>query len=640
MTEVMTEPKANTAETQPPAASTAGRLRVLATSDTHVNLQSFDYYSDTYNPTIGLTRTATLIAKARQEIQSLGLDDASLLLDNGDWLQGTPMGEVAITSRSKTGQAHPVTQTFDYLNYDAVGLGNHEFNFGIDALRHVLKGATCPVLCANMEVEDDTAALGVTPHVVLERQISVAPDLPPLRIGVFSVLPPQTAIWDKAHLSGRISFADMVETCKAQIAALKAQGCDAIIALAHTGLGAEIAEPMMENALHPIAALPGLSAVVAGHTHLLLPSADGTAPDLPIPVVMPSSAGSHLGVIDLHFAFDGTRWHPANSTAELRAICPAGSPPVEADLGLETLLEEDHQLTRAEMAEPVGQAPHTLHSYFTFFAPDRSLALTAAAQAAAVRAVIAGTEWADLPLLSAMSPAKFGGRAGPRFFTDVPAGPLSLRHIADLYMYPNELRCLIIDGATLRDWLEMSAGYFRHTTSGPAPADATKKSIPMLGDPQRAGHNFDSVFGINYRIDPTAPARFGADGVLRDPDANRVCNLCYAGLPVTDDMRFAVAVNSYRANGGGNFRMLKDAVSVELPAISVRDALRNYIQGSLPRDPIADAPYPWRFKSDLGITALALTGPRARAHLHELPANAKLQDDLTPRGFLAVELKL
>ncbi|MDA7419793.1 5'-nucleotidase C-terminal domain-containing protein [Tritonibacter multivorans] len=635
----MTQPQAKSVETRSAADAAAGRLRVLATSDVHVHLQSFDYYSDNHNPTIGLTRTAKLIADARAEMDRDAAPGATLLVDNGDWMQGTPMGEVAVQGGSvvlRAGRVHPAVRAFDYLAYDAVGLGNHEFNFGLDVLRDVLTTAPCPVLCANIQLTQDTAPLPIAPHVVLERQISDNADLPPLRIGVFSVLPPQTATWDSAHLSGRATFLDMVEVARASIAALRDQGCDAVVALAHTGLGAEHAEPMMENALRPIAALPGLDAVVGGHTHLLLPDPEGKAPALPAPTVMPGTAGSHLGVIDLSFAFDGTRWQRQAAQTELRAICPAGLPPVDTDLGLETLLEEDHQLTRAAMAEPVGQASQNLHSYFTFLAPDRALALAAEAQAAAVRQALAGTGWADLPLLSAMSPAKFGGRAGPRCFTDVPAGPLSLRHVADLYMYPNELRCLVVDGATLRDWLEMAAGYFRHATAG----RTGQNSAPLLGDPLRAGHNFDSIFGIQYQIDPTAPARFGADGTLVASEAHRIRDLRYQGQPVSDDMRFAVAVNSYRADGGGNFLMLKSATPVELPPISVRDALQSYIQGQLPQDPLADLPYPWRFAKDLGVSALALTGPGARAHLDDLPAGVRLQEDLTPRGFLALELDL
>ena len=635
----MTEQKANLAESRSAAQRAVGRLRILGTSDVHVHLQSFDYYSDSHSPTIGLTRTAKLIADARAEMDRDAPKGATLLLDNGDWMQGTPMGELAVQKGSamlRTGRVHPAIRAFDYLGYDAVGLGNHEFNFGLDVLREVLATAPCPMLCANVDLSSDIAPLPVLPHLILDRQIAEDPSLPPLRIGIFSVLPPQTAIWDRAHLSGRATFRDMVQTARANIARLQEQGCDAIIALAHTGLGGAEAAPMMENALHPITALPGLDAAIGGHTHLLLPDPEGNSPSLPVPVVMPGTAGSHLGLIALGYTHDGQRWRRQTAHKELRSICPRGLPPVSTDLGLEALLEEDHQLTRAAMAEPVGETPQNLHSYFTFFAPDRALALAAEAQAAAARRTLANTEWADLPLLSAMAPAKFGGRSGPRCFTDVPAGPLSLRHVADLYIYPNELRCLLVDGATLRDWLEMAAGYFRHATAHPQ----NQSGAPLLGDPLRAGHNFDSIFGVQYRIDPTAPARFGADGTRINTNAQRIHDLQYQGAPVRDDMHFVVAVNSFRADGGGNFLMLQHATPIDIPPMTVRDALQAYIQGELPQDPLADQPYPWRFSEGLGISALALTGPGARAHLEELPKGVRVQDNLTPRGFLALELDL
>lgn len=614
------------------APETTGRLRVLATSDVHSNLLSHDYYSDSPNPGFGLSRTSSLIAAARQEIDAAG--GIALLVDNGDWLQGSPLAETDIQSAESV---PPAVLAFDLLGYDAVGLGNHEFNFGLETLARALSALPCPALSSNLRILDPTLDLAVRRHLLIERQLPGAgPEAPPVRIGLFSVLPPQTVMWDSDHLMGRAEIDDMVTSARRAIAELRALGADVVIALAHTGLGAEDATEGMENALYPLARLPGLDAAVGGHTHLLLPDESARTAPLPIPVVMPGSAGSHLGLIDLTLTLREGRWQVTTAEAELRAVGRRTATGVEAtateDPRFTTALTTAHLRTRALMAEPVGKSEVTLHSYFTFFGEDRALHLAAAAQAAALRPVLRDAGHGDLPLLSAVAPAKFGGRAGPQNYTDVPAGEMSRRHVADLYIYPNELRCTLVTGAELRDWLEMSASFFNQLLPGAS-------ALP-LANPDRAGHNFDVVFGVEYEIDPTHPARFDAEGQRLSDGPGRIRSLRWQGAEVTPDQRFAVAFNNYRSSGGGNFRMLAEAPLLPLPPRLVREAVGDYVTGILPPDPIGQSPYPWHFTPHLGVEAVALSGPGARPHLHELPAAVAASATVAPSGFLALHLQL
>ncbi|MGR3760580.1 5'-nucleotidase C-terminal domain-containing protein [Roseobacteraceae bacterium NS-SX3] len=615
-------------EADPSGRGPAGLLRVLATTDLHGNLLSYDYYADRPDPGLGLSRVASLIAAAREEAGAQGA--AVLLTDNGDGLQGTPLAEVRAGSRAP----HPLMRAFGVLGYDAIGLGNHDFNYGLEALARTLADAPCPVLCANLAPLPPEPALPFTPSAVLERHLPGCPGAPPLRIGLLSVLPPQTVSWDAHLLQGRIAASDMVPAAAAEAARLKQAGCDVVIALAHTGIGGAEAVPGMENALIPLAALEGIDAVVGGHTHLLLPDA---AHPFAKPVVMPGAHGSHLGVIDLHMEHGADGWRIAGWDCGLRAVAERGEdgalvPLADEDAAVEAALAGDHARTRQRMEQPVGKSGEALHSYFTFFAPDRGLALAAAAQAAAVRALIAGTEAAQLPLLSAAAPGKFGGRSGPGHYTDIAAGPLCMRHVADLHIFPNELRAVVVDGSGLRDWLEMSAGVFRRLQPG-------GRGQP-LADPERAGHNFDVIFGLEYEIDVSAPPRFSAAGELLDPNARRIRNLRWQGAPVRPEQQFAVAVNSYRAGGGGRFAMVQRALQLPLPAMRIRDSIRNYLSGRLPADPLDAGPYPWRLSPLPGTRAIALTGPGARAHLGELPGGLAAAGRITPEGFLPLELAL
>ncbi|MFV0513626.1 MAG: bifunctional 2',3'-cyclic-nucleotide 2'-phosphodiesterase/3'-nucleotidase [Jhaorihella sp.] len=628
--------------TDPAQAAPDGlaRLRLLATTDLHMQLAGHDYYADRPDPTGGLTRVASLIAAARAEARGMGA--TVLLLDNGDAMQGTPMGDV-ITTRSP--HADVLMRAFGYLRYDALGLGNHDFSFGLEALEAVLAGAPCPVLSSNLDRTTPETLRRVAPFAVLDRTVRAGHRDHALRIGVLSLLPPQTVEWDAHLLKGRLAVSDILDTARRHVPVLRRLGCQLIVALAHSGIGASEAAHGMENAVIPLAAVDGIDAIVAGHTHLLLP---GPMRDAPAhvdpdtgtvhgkPVVMAGSAGTHLGVIDLDLAADTDgRWRVAGARCALRPVArrrPDGRPESLAahDPRLSRLVAPAHAATRAEMARPVGRTERPLHSYFSLFAPDRALALVAAAQAAALRPHLAGTDAEALPLLSAAAPGRFGGRAGPQNYTDVPAGPVSRRHLADLCVFDNQLRALIVTGAMLRDWLEVSAGQFHTIAPGSRGAALVDAAMP--------GHDFDVLHGVEYRIDLSVPARFGPEGSRRAGSGSRIRELRHDGRPVTPDQRFVVALNSYRANGGGRALPLARATPVAVPPLSIRDAVAQWLAGHAAPDPLTATAAPWAFAPMPGTHVKALTGPGALAHVDELAGFGCEPDGIDENGFLRLSL--
>lgn len=374
--------------------------------------------------------------------------------------------------------------------------------------------------------------------------------------------------------------------------------------------------------------------MVGGHTHLTLPD---PAHPMDKPVVMPGAHGSHLGVIELELCHGSGGWQAAAGQARLRPVARKGSTGTVVPLAPEApalvrALAADHQRTQERMRRPAGVSEVAMHSYFTFFAPDRGLALVASAQAAAARPLLAESAGAGLPLLSAVAPCKFGGRSGPQFYTDIAAGDLSARNIADLQIFPNELRVVTVSGARLRDWLEMSAGLFNRLEPG--------REGQLLADPGRAGHNFDVMFGLQYRIDLSQPPRFSAAGERINPQAQRIRGLRWRGRPVESDQRFAVVANSYRVRGGGSFRMLKGAAELSLPPLLIRDAVRDYLEGRLAPDPLAAVPYPWQLAPLPGTRAVAVTGPGAARHMAELPAGLAVPRGFNDQGFWELELHL
>ncbi|MFK7751625.1 MAG: bifunctional 2',3'-cyclic-nucleotide 2'-phosphodiesterase/3'-nucleotidase [Sedimentitalea sp.] len=616
-------------------------MRLMATTDLHMNLTSYDYYADRPDPSIGLTRTASLIQQARHEAATC--DRLCLLFDNGDALQGAPLGDFA---REHPDRAHPAMRAFKALRYDAVGLGNHDFNYGLTALNLALRDAPCPVLSSNMRRSHNRPPVGFAPYAILERLVQTKSGAVALRIGVLSFLPPQTALWDAHLLRGQVEVDDILASARAWLPELAAAGCDLIVALAHSGLDGTPAHPGMENAAIPLAELNGIDAVVAGHTHLLLPGTGHAGLDHVDaqnglvhgkPVVMAGWAGGQLGIIDLDIQVDDAgAWRVIHATADLRPIMRRKSngqpePLVQEDRELAMLLAADHADTQAMMNQPVGYSDTALHSYFTFFAPDRALRVVAAAQAAILRTELPATAQ-HLPILSAAAPSKFGARAGPLSFTDVPAGPLSLRHVADLHVFPNELCAVIATGAILRDWLEMSASLFHQISP-------LSEGTPLL-DPSRPGHDFDVIFGLSYQIDLSQPARFDASGDLIDAAHHRIKALSWQGQPMDDQREFVVALNSYRASGGGRVKALEQATRIPLPPITVRAALQTYLAAHETPEPLETAPDPWRLFALPGTKATALTGPAALAYFDELDGRGIAPDGLTPDGFLKLVIPL
>ncbi len=598
-----------------------------------MNLTGFDYFADRPNPQIGLTRTASLIRTAREEAQR---DNAQVLLfDNGDFLQGNPLGEWAA---SQPAERHPIPRAFSALSYDAIGLGNHDFGFGLDFLQQIIRQIPCPVIGSNAHYTKGEPTW--QRQAILRRELQVNGTAVPILIGVFSVLPPQTALWEAHRLQGRVEISDILTSARRVTADLKSKGCDLVIALAHSGLQSHQAEVGLENAVIPLAEIDGIDAIIAGHTHLTLPGkAHQGLPGVDAaqgringkPVVMQGWAGSHLGKIDLDVARNSTgSWAVEGSRSELHPITTEIGPIAE-DPEMVRLLARSHSETRAFVARSVGRVPHSLHSFFTFCAPDRGLALLAEAQAAALRPYLAGTEFEALPVLSAAAPAKFGGRAGPAYYTNVPPGGVSVRHIFDLHVFPNELRAVRATGAQIRDWLEMSAGVFNRLS---------KEDPAKLVNPQRTGHNFDVILGLNCEIDLSVPARFDADGHLTNPACSRIRALCFEGQPVRPEQEFIVALNNYRANGGGHFPIAREASPILLPSLPIHGVLCDYVTGRLPKDPLAQAPRPFTFAPLNGACATLLTSPEARNHLDELQEYDPIVLGLDANGFLQVQLTL
>jgi len=594
-------------------------IRVMETTDLHVHVFPYDYYGDRPVDTAGLARTATLIRQIRDEATN------SFLVDNGDFLQGNPMGDfVAYERGMREGDMHPVIKGMNVLGFDAAALGNHEFNYGLDFMMKVLSGANFPVVCANLVKGTALAAnaredaLFMKPYVILEKDVTDgAGNTHPIKIGFIGFVPPQIMNWDRRHLEGSANARDIVSAAKAFVPEMREQGSDLVIALSHSGIDANDYAEGMENASLHLAGIDGIDAVFTGHHHLVfpgpayegLPGVDSEKGTLfGKPAAMGGFWGSHLGVIDLMVERDGNGWRVANFMTEARPIYEKEgrtvTPLVDSQQDVLDAVKEDHEATLAYVRRPVGKTSAPLHSYFAVVADDPSVQIVSQAQTWYIEQMLKGTEWEGLPILSAAAPFKAGGRGGPEYYTDVPIGDVAIKNVADLYLYPNTVRAVAIKGSTVKEWLERSAGIFQQVEPGQA-------DQPLI-NPDFPSYNFDVIDGITYEIDLTQPSKYDPNGELINPDANRIVKLEFNGEPLKLDQSFIVATNNYRAGGGGNFPGITDDVVVFVGPDTNRDVLVRYIveQGTI--NPSADAN--WNFRPIPDTTVLFETGPGGAKH--------------------------
>ncbi len=447
-----------------PAWAQELRLRILETTDVHVHLVNHDYYQDKATPEYGLALTATLIKAARAEAKN------TLLFDNGDLLQGNPLGDyLARVKPLAPGQQHPAHRVMQALGYDAGNIGNHEFNYGLPFLQGVLAGAAMPYVNANLMLDPgpgksaDTARHAFTPYVLLQRRFKdEAGTEHTLKVGVVGFAPPQVMLWDRQHLQGRLVARDIVQTAREIIPRIKAEGADIVVAIPHSGFERGETVFFAENAVARLAELPDVTAILFGHSHGEFPGrffnghpkvdlARGTING--VPAVMAGRWGDHLGVIDLVLEKAGGAWKVKDARAELRPVFDRATrqPRVAPDDETLRLVAAEHAATLAYVRAEVARTSAPIHSYFAQVADDSSVQVVAQAQLAYARRALAGTPHADLPLLSAAAPFKYGGRQGWTAYTDIPAGPIAVRSVADLYVYPNTIKVVRLTGPQVRE---------------------------------------------------------------------------------------------------------------------------------------------------------------------------------------------
>jgi len=640
--------------TAAPSEGTQARIGVLETTDIHSNVMSYDYYKLSPDADLGLERTATLVKAARAEFPN------TLLFDAGDTIQGSALADwQALVKRPGCDQELAVYKGMDLLGYDAGTIGNHEFNYGLDFLgqvtgtafniddvpAHKCKGPQFPLVLSNVFSLKDAKPL-YQPWRVLTRTIKTqTPDgkahEATIRIGVVGFTPAMIMDWDKRNLEGKVTATGVVEAARQYVPEVRAAGADIVVALLHGGINHAPYSADNENPGWYLAEVPGIDVLLLGHSHDIFPNPNDAKsryahiPEVDnvrgsihgVPAVMADYFGKALGVIDLRLTWREGRWQVDRDAtqAQVRLVRNADGSHVEAQETVAKHVEAEHQATIEYVKTPIGRSDFEMSTYFVMAGDTSALQIVNTAQREYTETYIKDNlpQLAGVPVLAAAAPFK-AGFGGARDYTDVAAGPLAINNAADLYLYPNTLSAVKIDGRTLKAWLEKSAGVFnRIDPKSTEPQELVNRKVPS--------YNFDVIQGgLSYAID------------VAQEEGKRIVELRYKDQPVRDDQAFIVVTNNYRASGGGKFPGLDGSNIVLSAPDSNRDALIKFVRDT---SDITRARFGvernWRFvklKTAAPVTFTSAAGKLDLARADKLDNVAQLRENADGTAVYSVDL--
>jgi 2',3'-cyclic-nucleotide 2'-phosphodiesterase/3'-nucleotidase len=560
------------------------RLTVLGTTDTHGSALNWDYfkdveYDDSAHNDIGLAKISTLVTAMRKERGAHN----TLVLDAGDTIQGTPLAYYyAKVDPITGGSLHPMAKAMNAIGYDAAALGNHEFNYGLDTLRAFESQLDFPLLSAN-SVDWATGAPIFKPYVI---RTFKARGGKKIKVGILGLVTPGVAIWDKANVEGQVRFLGIVEQAKVMVPRLKKAGCDLVIVSCHSGAtpGSSYGDalPFPENASRQLAEqVAGVDAVLVGHAHVEIVEelvASKVTPGKKVLLTEPLKWGMRLSVMDFDLAFASGRWSLVAAHSHVLNANTVPEDPEVADL-----VREDHAIVRTYVNSVIGTCTVAMSAATARFEDTAAIDFINHVQADAVKAALVGTPEEALPVLSIAAP--FNRDAA------IPAGNVTVRDVAGLYIYDNTLLGIRFTGAEVKAYLEFSAAYFKTVTgTGPyAPDDVTGALSPTTGT-TIPDYNYDIMGGLD--------ASLAYDIDIAKPVGQRITNLTYGGQGIDPAAQFVIAINNYRQSGGGGFPGVTTAPVLYNAQVEIRQLLIDWTVGQGVIDPTTFTTYDWKLVAD------------------------------------------
>ncbi|MER5308014.1 5'-nucleotidase C-terminal domain-containing protein [Streptomyces sp. NPDC002773] len=548
---------------------------VMGTTDLHGNVFNWDYFTDkefddkAHND-VGLAKISTLVDQVRA---AKGRRN-TLLIDAGDTIQGTQLSYyyAKVDPITKAGgPVHPMAQAMNAIGYDAAALGNHEFNYGIPVLRKFEEQCDFPLLGANA-LDAKTLRPAFPPYSMHRMRTPHGRDV---KVAILGLTNPGIAIWDKANVSGKMVFPGLEEQAAKWVPKLRSMGADVVVVSAHSGSSGTSSYgdqlPHIENAAGLVAEqVPGIDAILVGHAHTEIPEYRVKNKETGKDVVLsePLKWGQRLTLFDFDLVWEKGRWVVEKVGAQV-----LNSNTVAEDPEITGLLADEHTKVVAYVNQVIGTSTVAMTTADAPWKDEPIIDLINVVQAETVKAALAGGAYGGLPVLSQASCFSRTAR--------IPAGRITIKDAAGLYPFENTMEARLMTGAQLKEYLEYSARYYVQTPAG-APVDPAKLTNAG-GIPD---YNYDAVSGLTYEIDIAKPA--GA----------RIVDLAFGGVPLDPAAKFVLAVNNYRASGGGAFPHVANAPQLWANSDEIRNTIIQWVQAKGTVDPGLFASVDWKLTRD------------------------------------------
>ena len=498
------------------------QITILGTTDLHGNINAIDYYTNKPDNR-GLAKVATLIKRIRKEHPNV------LLIDSGDTIQGSPLE--SFHGRKNNQPPDPMMLVMNSLNYDAMTVGNHEYNFGLKVLEKARSEAKFPWLSANTY---DVA--NKQPHY----KPYIVKEVAGVKLGILGLTTPGVPNWDNAPNYAGLEFHEPVSEARKWVPVLRnKEKVDVVVIAMHMGLEEDLRTgekspgqvPHENEAIAIAKEVPGVDVIFMGHTHRDVPS-------LYINGVLLTQAnywGRHLARADVYLQKESGGWRVYAKSAR---TLPTDDR-VEPDPDAVKIAEPYDNETQGWLARVIGQSAEELTAKDARFRDTAILDLIQKVQLEAGKA--------DVSMV-----AVFNSEAR------IAKGAISVRDIAGLYVYENTLAVLEVTGQQLKDALEHSAKYFKAYVPGKPASDLVDEKIPA--------YNFDIAEGVTYDLD------------ISKPVGQRIQNLRFHGQPLSPTRKLRLATNNYRVNGGGGYTMYKNAPVVYRSSEEIRELIIDWVE--------------------------------------------------------------
>ena len=531
-------------------------FRIIGTTDIHGQLNSKDYERGVDYNNGGLARVFDLINKTKAELP----EGNTVTFDAGDTIFDYTTEYIFAANQEAI---QPIFKALKYVGYDAITLGNHEFDYGYDYILRQLDGSGLRDITVVSNVTD--ARTGEHPfleNMLITRTVKTKSGKEAeVRIGVIGQTVP--TLTGKTHsYAGILIGEDIVENAKTQAAKLKEMGADIIIAVSHTGMGPENPELNYKNAAYALTKIPEIDVIICGHEHNLFPTNDMTSPYYKLPgvdkntylineknLVMAGDRGRAIGVVDLELEIKGDSVRIVNRKSNLRMVSEKNT--IE-DKTIASMFGEWEEQLLDYATDVLGELEPgvTIQNYFGLLTDNVAIQLLNDSKIhyALNRVKGADKKYLDYPVIAASTYESFGVE-NIEDFVNI-SDKITEADLAALQDYNSYLYVYSITGAQLKEWLEWSASAYETTVRNTPWEDDTMSSLmketrlkslireEWLND----WSNFYVFDGISYVIDPSKDPRYDFSG-NRIGNNKRISNVTYQGKEVTDDMELLIATN-------------------------------------------------------------------------------------------------